>query len=87
MSAAWASRFLFAPSSSAARRQVSGGERGCAHREAELGPADVLLLDEPTTIWTSRRWDSRRELLEFSGALVLVTHAGLCCTQQDLATW
>jgi ABC transport system ATP-binding/permease protein len=75
--ASWASRFLFAneqlhqPVS-----KLSGGERArVLIANLMLEPADVLLLDEPTNDLDIPTLEILEEsLLEFPGALVLVTH-------------
>ena len=75
--ASWAARFLFSgeqlnqPVSS-----LSGGERArVLIAKLMLQPADVLLLDEPTNDLDIPTLEILEEsLLEFRGALVLVTH-------------
>jgi ABC transport system ATP-binding/permease protein len=75
--ASWAARFLFA--SEDLNRPVgrfSGGERArVLIAQLMLQPADVLLLDEPTNDLDIPTLEILEEsLLEFRGALVLVTH-------------
>ncbi len=75
--ASWASRFLF--SSEQLNQPVgrlSGGERArVLIAQLMLQPADVLLLDEPTNDLDIPTLEILEEsLLEFPGALVLVTH-------------
>jgi ABC transport system ATP-binding/permease protein len=75
--ASWASRFLF--SSDALNQPVgklSGGERArVLIAQLMLQPADVLLLDEPTNDLDIPTLEVLEEsLLEFRGAVVLVTH-------------
>ena len=75
--AAWAARFLFTGED--LNRPVgrfSGGERArVLIAQLMLQPADVLLLDEPTNDLDIPTLEILEEsLLEFRGALVLVTH-------------
>jgi ATP-binding cassette subfamily F protein uup len=75
--ASWAARFLF--SGDDLNRPVgrlSGGERArVLIAQLMLQPADVLLLDEPTNDLDIPTLEILEEsLLEFAGALVLVTH-------------
>jgi ABC transport system ATP-binding/permease protein len=75
--ASWASRFLF--SSDALNQPVgrlSGGERArVLIAQLMLQPADVLLLDEPTNDLDIPTLEILEEsLLEYPGALILVTH-------------
>jgi len=75
--AAWASRFLFTGEDLNRRvGQLSGGERArVLIAQLMLQPADVLLLDEPTNDLDIPTLEILEEsLLEFRGALVLVTH-------------
>ena len=75
--AAWAARFLFAAEDLNQRvGKLSGGERArVLIAQLMLQPADVLLLDEPTNDLDIPTLEILEEsLLEFRGALVLVTH-------------
>ena len=75
--ASWAARFLFTSEQlNQPVRNLSGGERArVLIAKLMLEPADVLLLDEPTNDLDIPTLEILEEnLLDFSGALVLVTH-------------
>jgi len=75
--ASWAARFLFTGEQlSQPVGRLSGGERArVLIAQLMLQPADVLLLDEPTNDLDIPTLEILEEsLLEFRGALVLVTH-------------
>jgi len=75
--ASWAARFLFAGEQlNQPVGRLSGGERArVLIAQLMLQPADVLLLDEPTNDLDIPTLEILEEsLLEFRGALVLVTH-------------
>jgi ATP-binding cassette subfamily F protein uup len=73
----WAKRFLFAPEQlDMPVGRLSGGERArVSIARLMLRPADVLILDEPTNDLDIPTLEVLEEsLLEFPGAVVLVTH-------------
>jgi ATP-binding cassette subfamily F protein uup len=75
--ASWAARFLFASDQlDQPVHKLSGGERArVLIANLMLEPADLLLLDEPTNDLDIPTLEILEEsLLEFKGALVLVTH-------------
>jgi ATP-binding cassette subfamily F protein uup len=75
--ASWAARFLFASEQlDQPVGKLSGGERArVLIANLMLEPADLLLLDEPTNDLDIPTLEILEEsLLEFEGALVLVTH-------------
>jgi ATP-binding cassette subfamily F protein uup len=75
--ASWAARFLFTGEQlNQPVRNLSGGEKArVLIAKLMLEPADVLLLDEPTNDLDIPTLEILEEnLLEFPGALVLVTH-------------
>ena len=75
--AGWAKRFLFRPEQlETAVGRLSGGEQArVLIAQLMLQPADVLLLDEPTNDLDISTLEVLEEnLLDFPGALVLVTH-------------
>jgi ATP-binding cassette subfamily F protein uup len=75
--AGWAARFLFSSEQlNQTAGKLSGGERArVLIARLMLEPADVLLLDEPTNDLDIPTLEVLEEsLLEFAGAIVLVTH-------------
>jgi len=75
--ASWAARFLFTSEQlNQPVRNLSGGEKArVLIAKLMLEPADVLLLDEPTNDLDIPTLEILEEnLLDFPGALVLVTH-------------
>jgi ATP-binding cassette subfamily F protein uup len=75
--ASWAARFLFTGEQlNEPVRNLSGGERArVLIARLMLEPADVLLLDEPTNDLDIPTLEILEDnLLEFAGALMLVTH-------------
>ena len=75
--ASWAARFLFTSEQlNQPVKRLSGGERArVLISKLMLEPADLLLLDEPTNDLDIETLEILEEsLLEFRGALVLVTH-------------
>jgi len=73
----WAKRFLFAPGQLPLPvGRLSGGEKSrLLIARLMLRPADILLLDEPTNDIDIPTLEMLEEsLMEFRGAIVLITH-------------
>ena len=80
----WAKRFRFQPEQlDVPVKLLSGGEQARAViARLMLTPADVLILDEPTNdLDIPTRETLEESLLEFPGALILVTHDRYMLTQ------
>jgi ATP-binding cassette subfamily F protein uup len=88
--ASWAERFLFSSDNLNQRvGRLSGGERArVLIAQLMLQPADVLLLDEPTNDLDIPTLEILEEsLLEYSGALVLVTHDRFMLDRVSTVVW
>lgn len=88
--ASWASRFLFTNEQlNQPVSRLSGGERArVLIARLMLEPADVLLLDEPTNDLDIPTLEVLEEsLLEFRGALVLVTHDRYMLDRVSTVVW
>jgi ATP-binding cassette subfamily F protein uup len=88
--ASWAARFLFSNEQlNQPVGRLSGGERArVLIAQLMLEPADVLLLDEPTNDLDIPTLEALEEsLLEFRGALVLVTHDRFLLDRVATTVW
>ncbi len=88
--ASWAARFLFTSEQlNQPVGRLSGGERArVLIAKLMLEPADLLLLDEPTNDLDIPTLEILEEsLLEFPGALVLVTHDRYMLDRVSTAVW
>jgi ABC transport system ATP-binding/permease protein len=88
--ASWAARFLFTSEQlNQPVDRLSGGERArVLIAKLMLEPADVLLLDEPTNDLDIPTLEILEEsLLEFRGALVLVTHDRYMLDRISTTVW
>ena len=88
--ASWAARFLFTDEQlNQPVGRLSGGERArVLIAKLMLEPADVLLLDEPTDDLDIPTLEILEEsLLEFRGALVLVTHDRFLLDRVSTTVW
>ncbi|MGA8026104.1 MAG: ABC-F family ATP-binding cassette domain-containing protein [Bryobacteraceae bacterium] len=88
--ASWAARFLFSEEQlNQPVNRLSGGERArVLIANLMLEPADVLLLDEPTNDLDIPTLEILEEsLLEFRGALVLVTHDRFLLDRVSTTVW
>jgi ATP-binding cassette subfamily F protein uup len=88
--ASWAARFLFSSEQlNQPVSRLSGGERArVLIARLMLEPADVLLLDEPTNDLDIPTLEILEEsLLEFRGALVLVTHDRFLLDRVSTTVW
>jgi len=88
--ASWADRFLFTSEQlNQPVSRLSGGERArVLIARLMLEPADLLLLDEPTNDLDIPTLEILEEsLLEFRGALVLVTHDRFLLDRVSTTVW
>jgi ATP-binding cassette subfamily F protein uup len=88
--AGWAARFLFTDEQlNQPVGKLSGGERArVLIAKLMLEPADVLLLDEPTNDLDIPTLEILEEsLLDFRGALVLVSHDRFLLDRVSTAVW
>jgi ATP-binding cassette subfamily F protein uup len=88
--ASWAARFLFSNEQlNQPVSRLSGGERArVLIAKLMLEPADVLLLDEPTNDLDIPTLEVLEEsLLEFRGAVVLVTHDRYMLDRVSSVVW